>query len=794
MFSDQSTILSSEIGPDDSFGGSGSLPPKWTLKKIILVAALVVAVAVLLTGIFFAAKKYWPSSTSQNAGNSLDANSNMASSSRPNLPDLNVSETATSSSQTASTSDLAVEYLSFANFYEAPDNKITTKINDYKLPINVKMDVMNYYDVSRKLNLDSSLDNLNNLGFATIDNPWSKEAGDFYSVYDKLSSKQIPLLVTSDFILDYYQNLLKKAFKDVEENVFYDNLWDINKEMYNVAKNRYEARLASIGDVNDSILEGERLETAFFAVALELLKPTANQFVGKNIQDNDNLFAAADAERFYFVTPPYLRDDVLAEVKLIREGKAKTKSPVMLYGRNYQDFSVPTDYRSKAKLNNFYLTTTWLNSVFPLNYRDKNCTDCLLDKSDWRVNISAASFISQDFSNLPELKNKWARIYKVMSFFKGLREDLNYVHYRDSLQLLFGKDYKIEELFSDSNKQANNNLEKLRAKLLAYDFPEIAGGLAKTDSSQKSRLGFKMLAESYWPNNYIFSRLTSPAVTTYLGTSTKPNNLTACVDKKTKRTVRCSGSASDVIGLAYPISNNAYFNENSNYLNYTQSAAALRAELVKNNIWQTNNFWSTLSLLKGYLSMDINNLPLYSRSAEWQSRTVNVASAAWVNLQLPLEKFSVNQALSGQNFDSFSRWNENSYVEPNINLINGILANNNMLTRMFSALQLDTDVRLALQDIKRFSDSLSSLKAVVTKELNGQALEESDNEAIADFTKQMKIESSSVSDKQLRLISTPQKNGLKEDISRLKLLILIHQEGNNKVFSVGPVWNYQESR
>ena len=158
--------------------------------------------------------------------------------------------------------------------------------------------------------------------------------------------------------------------------------------------------------------------------------------------------------------------------------------------------------------------------------------------ADWRINLTAASLISQDFSLSAELANKWARIYKVMSFFKGLREDLSYVNYRDSLSSLFGTDYKIDQLFDDHNKEADANLEKLRAKLLSYSFLPISGGLDRSSPARKAQVGFRMLAESYWPNDYIFSQLTNPVVTTYLGTNPQTINLTACKIKATGLVVR----------------------------------------------------------------------------------------------------------------------------------------------------------------------------------------------------------------------------------------------------------------
>ena len=796
MSSDQSIILTSETGqpgrqvplPEDP---AGSGRPNRKLWLALVLGALFLALAV---AIFFFVRKNWTGQPSDT--NATTTPVSTASSAPATLPDLNPVEIASTTVATSSFSSLAIEYLSFSDFYEVPDNKITPKINDYKLPLNVKIDVMNYYDVSRKLTLDANLDGLNNNGSAIIDNPWPQEASDFYSLYGTLSNKQIPVMVTADFLIYYYQNILKKAFKDVEENVFYDNLWDINKELYLVAKNRYESHLAAIGNINDSVLEGERLETAFFATALEILKPAVSQLAPKGAVNDGSLFAAEDADRFYFTVPTYLRDDVLAEVKLIRSANQdKAKSPVFLYSRNYRDFVVPADYQRNAKLNNFYLTTKWLNSVFPLNYRGKACPNCLLDQADWRINLIAASLISQDFSSLPELKNKWARIYKVMFFFKGLREDLNYVHYRDSLVSLFGPEYKIAELFDDQNKKAGENLEKLRVKLLAYEFPAISGALSRTDAAAKPSLGFKMLSESYWPNNYIFSRLIIPSVSTYLGSSTKPNipanNVTVCTEERNNN--RCGGFALDAVNLVYPIANDPYFAENTNYLNYSQEATRLREELNRVGVWRLNNYWTTLSLVRSYLTMDKNNLPVSAQGANWQARSLQTAASAWINFQLPLEKFSVNPVFKGQNLNSFSRWSENSYVEPNLSLINELIANNNMFLKMFSALQLDADIRLALQDIRNFSGNLLSLKKIVIKELTGEKLTTADNEMIADFTKQLKTDGAPASQKQLYLKLPQQKDGLREDLSRLQLLVLIHQEGENKVFSVGPIWSYRES-
>lgn len=787
MFSEAPTIIPSHQDNQAMMQNNFPKPPKIS-KKVIFWGAIGFGVVVLLVlGVVLLSSR-----SSVEPVDDSEPSANQSGELSSSLPGATFPVSGSENIATTTFTDLAIEYLSFADFYIAPDNEIKSNIIDYELPLNVKIDVVNYYDVSRKLSLDAGLNNLNEYGFTTIPNPWAKEARDFYAIYSELEEKQVPVLVTSDFILYYYQSILKKAFKDIEENVFYDNLWDINKQMYSVAKARYESRLAKIGDINDSILEGARLETVFFAVALELLKPQPDQIIEAGALDNNSKFIAAEAERFSFLVPTYLKDDVEAELKLIRSDKKLiTKSPVLLYERDYSDFKVPYDYRSNAKLYNFYLTTRWLNSVWPLNYRSQDCPECLLDKEDWRINLIAASFISRDFSDLPGVKNKWARIYKIISYFKGLREDLNYVFYRDTMADIFGSDYNIEELFSDQNGEALANLEKLRSKLLSYDFPAVRGALVKDDPDAQAKIGFKMLVESYWPNDYIFSRLISPAVGNYLGEKVPEDSLVSC----SKTAARCNGIALDVINLLWPISDNEYFEKNTNYANYTSAINKLQQEIQSDNVWHTADYWTNLQAIKAYLSMDRKNLPLFYKSSAWRNQSLDTAVGAWINLQLPMEKFTINQLGGSNNFNGFSNWSENSYVDPNLDLINELIANNIMILKMLNALQLNIEIPSATQEIQSASNNFNILKKIIIKELTNEKLTAADNEAILDFTKQLTVEPAPDNDKRITIKPPTQKNSLREDLSRLKLMVLVHQTADDsRAFSVGPIWDYQESR
>ena len=785
---DESTVI--PAGPEQPQYEELPSPKRQKAKRMLLIVALVLSVAVFILAVVLIAKRYGGDKNPPVVVEPIEKEREEGIN-NGGLPTEIIPGVATTTDPFG-VNGLDVEYLSFNDFYEIPDNSYEANFQNYELPINIKIDGMNYYDLARKINLDLAITDLNGQGFAVLDNPWPNEVNNFYSFYEKLETNQIPFLITSDFLIYYYQNSLKKVFKDIEEHVFYDNLWVINKEMYEMAKSRYETRLSEIGNINDSVLEGQRMELAFFSVALELLKPAQEQISSKGALDDPTKFSESDADRFYFNPPVYLRDEVIREAQMIRAGKGQVKSPNLLYVRDYTEFSVPKEYKTDAKLNNFYLASRWLNSSFPLYYQDDSCPDCYLDREDWRLNMVAASLIATDFSEREDLKGRWARIYKLMAFFKGLREEIDYVDFRDALVSEFGSDYDVYKLFDDKNPEAMANLEKLKDKLAQYEFAEIRGALNKTDVETRKKIGFKLLTEPYWPNDYIFGTLTHPKVGRYLGSEKFPDNLTVCDIKGSF--VRCNGTSLDIANLVTPMSGNELFDRNANYVNYQQQSEFLVNQFNRDGLWQTANYWSTLSLMKSTLSPEKEKMPAFASSDAWRERGLKTAVSSWINLQLPWEQISLAPRVSEYGLSDYSRRNENIYIEPNLPLINGLIATNNMMAKMFTALRLQDDINLAAYSVKAIDADLQLIKRLIEKELAGQEFDDKEDEALIDFARRYVKVDKNDDDKILWLPSLKGRANLKEDLSRLKLMVVVYQSGENKVMAVGPIWDYQESR
>lgn len=684
-----------------------------------------------------------------------------------------------------------VEYMSFADFYQQPVERVNIDNHaTYDLPLNVKVDVANYHELSRKINLEGGLASLNSQGFVVLDNPFAKEAPDFYALTALLDQKQIPLYVSADFISYYYQNALKASFKDIEEGVFFDSLWQISKALYDSSRARYEAHFSEIGTSNDRILEGERLQTAYFAVALELLKPRADQVDTEN-KFNAGKFSVQEKQRLEFSVPSYLRDDVIKELELIRSARERKKSPVLLYDRDYKDFVVPAEYKDNARLNNFYLAAAWLNSVFPLNYRDETCADCLLDRDDWRINFTAASLIAQDFSENQELKNEWARVYKTMSFFKGLRDTWDYVGYRDGAKKLFGEDYDVAVIFAEDNIESEENMQKLRRELLARTVVPMQGGLSLQTMDGYKRAGFQFLADFYWPNEFIFSRLSYPAVGVYQG-GDKPagNNITACMFER--RNQRCQGSGQDILKLIYPDWTSAAYLENSNYANYNAAMSALRPQANEAIKGQLNNYWSSLYIWQNHLNAAPENLPAYLRTMAWTERKAISALGAWIDMQLPADKLTLRKPDQTTGLAILSDAPDFALVEPSVVFYDRLLAHNRMILEMFQALGLGERSTLATNRLRDSYRQLESLRTIAEKQSKGEKLVAEDTQIIREFARMQTVERAGS-----KVLSW--NNGflgatLKERLNSPSLMVIAHKAGDDIVFAVGPVFNYQESK
>jgi hypothetical protein len=754
------------------------------IKKIIL--ACLIFFIVIAIGSFFVLKKFFLEDKVAVSDNSKPA---ISTSTASNLPQdfLPIEQNPNDRDKPG---NIKAENLLFSDFYEDHSDSVSYKAFNFTLPVNIKTDVANYYELSRKISLDPQIDKINRYGYAIAENPFSREADNFFSFYNLMSKKKIPVLITSDFLIYNFQNVLKGVYKEIESEIFYKELWKINKALFEISDAEYKNNRNAIKSGNDPVIEGYRKKAAFFAVMLELLKPKPEQINNASSFDNTK-FTVADSLNFDFKMPEYLFDDAKEEILNIREAKSLKKSPIFLYQRDYKYFKIPEEYKSNAKLNNYFLSSKWMNSIFPLFYKDKNCPDCLLDRFDWRINLMTACAITKSFSDNQDIKNGWAKIYKVMSFFNGLRSEVTYLNYQKALVDIFGKEYKLGEIFSNNNKKRDDDLDKLQSSIYSNQFSELEGGYARNENIFKEKIGFRVLQESYWPDNYIFKQLTYPYIKKSLKAfKDEKNNITRCYSGEIP--TRCGNTGLDIVNIIYPISDNyAYFNENTDYENYVEQVDFVREKLgaFDKYSWHNNIYWANMDISKDLLEsyQEAEKKYPFWENNDWQSKNINTVLGSWANLQLPLDKIINSPSNTGKLTDTSV--GDLDYVEPNAELIENIISTADMVKKMLMKLEVIKENDFINKELSRLIFDNNKMKVIVAKEIKGEAISAEDRKSIADMAKIYSAINNSKKSFSLPLAT------INERVDGIKMMPYIYKDHEKRlILSIGAVFNYVEDK
>jgi hypothetical protein len=693
-----------------------------------------------------------------------------------------------------STEGLRAEDLSFGMFYQKSQSDFKANLETYILPLNTKTDIENYFKVNRTFNIDSLLDDLNNYGFAIFDSKKITKADDFYETFHFLAEKEVPIIFTSDFSLYYYQSVLKEVYKEIEKTVFYENLWDMSKSLYNISLIRYKNKYSQLGDVNDALLEGERLNLAFWTLALKLLEPTEDQISKQNNLSETSRFSEQELDYFHVSMPIFLEKEINEEIASIRGGQGIKKSSILTFERDYRDFQIPNTYKTSPKLINFYLATRWLNTLFPLYEQSITCPDCLLDKDDNLINLIASGLIAQDISKNQEIKNNWAAIYKFISFFRGLSQGYTFLNYNDAFRKAFGDDYDLEKIFEIDSVEREESIIKIKNILEDVEFLEIDGA----DSYVKkdiSLVGMKILQDDYWPNDYIFGQFIGSDMQ-FNGESDKPKELiTFCSDKNFSNMYRCRAFGLDIINLIYPINDgNEYFSLNTAYSNYGQKINNFSKVFDKFNehTWNNNIYWTTLDYLKSFLPARGINNPRYMQSLKWQNeKNYKTALGAWVNMHLEediLESYFDQEKNSKVSL--MPSCDPLNYVEPDPDLYRELIARSDMLIRMMYALEINKQTNSAIGALKELNEELRKLLEISEKELSGKFISEDDCDFIYDL-----IGRNFVSKKSAKSFNIKMENlKLSQSIEGIDILSIIYLRDGKKYLAFGPIFNYEEGK
>jgi len=763
-------------------------------NKPLYIAAIIIILILILVGTGIGLFFYFQFQKTP-AGQPLTAQTN-TNDQQPGLPqasDIN----GDNGSITSTTANLEKEKQFISSFWQAPEIIYSAGIPAYKLPLTeIKEQVANYRDFSRKVNLDQALEKIANNGFAVISNPFTTESTDWETNYRLIGESSLPIFITSDSIAGLYQDTFHIIYKEIEQEAFYPSLWQLLKEMFDQAKGRYESRYQQFGIETDNITEANRTELAYLAVALKLLQPDSSQ-VKESLLADKKFFSSQEAKIYKISIPDYLAKEVDQEIKLIDSKIKSAESAIFLYQKDYSSYAIPSQYQTSEILKNYYLATTWLNqSLFPLWSKSNDCPNCLLDEDDHLINFIASIYLSNDLASNQDWKNRWANIYKSVSFFKGLEANLTYLYYYQALIETFGPDYKLDEIFSVETEELKGNVAKIQEKISGYAFSLVLSGREET----KEKIGLRLLRNYHLLENKLFVSLTEPNAGKYLKPAEKEIFLPFTACQEGTGDYRCLPTGLDLFNVLNNETAKSILKEtrNDQYENYQKNVDSFMEKISEFDqyTWHDNAYLSLLSALQKINDKSKSGFPTFMQNDAWAKKNLNTIMATWTEAhrEINFEKTNSNKTIGLGSYFPYG------YIEPQVEFYSQLLANVEMVMAGFNKLQIISQNTKSFERLENLKIILQKTTEISKKELINNALENDDYDFINNFDKYIRgvfgdIKTQNIQNKYTFNYQGIKNNNLNESITGLDQIVIIYPDAEGKLFfAVGPVFKYTEGK
>ncbi len=686
-------------------------------------------------------------------------------------------------------SQIAKEQEFISSYYQPIPLSYQNTAPNYELPLNnIKEQVVNFRDFSRRIDTDEYLHKLAAFGFTAIESPFEQAPKNWEESYRLLKSQEVPIFISSDSVVGVYQDTMHIIFKEIEQERFYPSLWDFLNELYNDVADRYDARQQEFGIETDLITESLRLELAYLATALKLLSPEENQ-VEDTISSEKIFFTPAEADVYEFTIPPTLKNQVEAEIELITQKAKLSKSPILLYEKSYAQYTPPKQYQNSEKLKNYFLTITWLNdALFPLWSKANDCADCLLDEQDHRISFLAGLFLASDISNNQNLQNEWANIYKAISFFQGLETNLTYLQYVEVLEQLGLSENTIEQ-FDTNIEEVKNKITTIQQTIDALSFPEILGGTKDSKELQ----GLRLLRNQYVLEDRVFDQLTGSDLVSTVPKTTE--QITGCEYDRTR--YRCFPTGLDLLHLLDNTRAGMLLEilANNQFSNYSQRITKLASGLVtfNQNTWHDNAYLGLFEALRNTFIVS-DNSPAFMTTQAWEDKVINSALSAWTNFhrEVIIERVPL---FVEQGFGSYFSY---GYIEPQPEMYADLLATTRMLKEGLVNLEIISRASKSYDRLTRLELLLDEALVITQKELVGTELDPEEYNFISNFDREIVSITGDINKEYLDInfehsYNLSYNRETKERIDGLDYIIAAYPDTQgNPVFAIGPIIRYSE--
>ncbi len=223
---------------------------------------------------------------------------------------------------------------SFSRYYSKENLQFEADVPAYSLPLKAS-ELENYYLFTQQIPLINENRNLlYKNGFVVIENDVTNnrfKAEQVNATYRSLKVAGVPIFVTTDSLLHLYHIQFDETLKRIEEEEFYDKLWELDKAFLEASIEDYNE--AKENNSDEEVTEAARRNVAYFAVALSLLegKSDPNRIEAKSTEDQGS-------EKHSFEVPSFVKENVEAELALIEAHEGFETSPIFLYQEDYSQY------------------------------------------------------------------------------------------------------------------------------------------------------------------------------------------------------------------------------------------------------------------------------------------------------------------------------------------------------------------------------------------------------------------------------------------------------------------------
>jgi len=681
-----------------------------------------------------------------------------------------------------------------AKYYQENQINVDPNAAQYILPLDVET-VANFDNINNLFNLSSEQkDILSQNGFVVID--FQKE-DDITSPYSYLINREIPIFITSDTLLHLYHIQFDEILKNIEEREFFDKILLISKALFDKAKSDYE----KCTDV--TLKEAIKRNIAFTAVGLSLLQTPTDEYNGSE-----------EIKTVEFSIPDYVKNEVDQELAFIEDQDGFHDSPLFIYREDYSQYKPRGHYTQSEKLKRYFKAMMWYGRMsFLIKGGDPHCQYCdfLISLEDSNIQTVQASLLSTDLS-ITKIENNrtddlWTRIYTVTSFFVGVADDLTPYEYLDSLKDVFGSSFNATDL-TDENK-----LYTLKLKLAQLRNPEIYGGtgeiiIAKppgvpftiedlNETLNKTK-GMRLMGQRFIPDSYIFQQLVFPAVDEFTG-SGKPFTMEYTDGGPTRAFPR----GLDVMATLGSERALEILDQEGDtaYENYVDQLYTLKENISEFNLttWNRNLYFSWIYTLQPLLQDYGSDYPTFMNTTSWLDKQLHTALASWTELRHDTILYA-KQSYTPIKFTAIEPEEPKvpGYVEPIPEFYSRLLSLTQMTRDGLTDLRvLDSQESFRLISLENI---LSRLLNITTKELENEALSESDYRFISDFGENLDDTISGVDErgKQTTIVAdvhtdTNTQQVLEEGIGYVDLILVAYKNPDGSInIGAGPVFSYYE--